>query len=395
MLILLAVAGAAYFVLHPRVAYPEAATIGWGAESFADLQGRFTELADEKGASYTFEVLRRASLPPNTDIHFLGHTVGDALYAQKGIDGIVECTQDFRNACSHSIVIGAFVEHGEGAFPLIREACKKAPGGEGAYTMCYHGLGHGVFAYYGYDLPRTIDSCKETATPERGNRDYIECVGGAVMELMGGGGHDKELYEAARQKYLLASRPLNPCMESFMPDDVKEICFVYLTPHLWESVGIDLGVPDPADFPEAFGLCDVVPKSRQELRDACFGGFGKEFVVLSGARDFRRIEDYTDEEYARIAEWCQLAGASDGKEACIAHALASFFWGGENSPEISFHFCSIVPGGSLRTRCLSTLADVIPSYIRNDGTRERLCGRLPVGMRDTCVARHEYPNSIY
>src|SRR5690606_38758677 len=128
-------------------AYAEAASIAQGARSFEDLAQRFEALAQEKGAAHAFEVLRRAEIPPNTDLHLMGHRVGDILYQQEGIGGIKYCTQDFRNACSHSIVVGALTEFGESALPQIREACLDAPGGPGAYTMCYHGLGHGVFAF--------------------------------------------------------------------------------------------------------------------------------------------------------------------------------------------------------------------------------------------------------
>lgn len=171
-----------------RQAYKEAGEIGKNVESFNALEKRFQNLAKEKGAKYAFEVLRRAELPPQTDLHLLGHYVGDELYKQEGVDGIRLCTQDFRNACSHSIVIGTLSEFGEGALPRIRDACKEAPGGSGAYTMCFHGLGHGVLAGYGYELEKTVAFCKKTGTEEYNYREYIECFGGAIMELMGGVG---------------------------------------------------------------------------------------------------------------------------------------------------------------------------------------------------------------
>ncbi len=175
-----------FFASHRAASYSEATAIGVGVEDFTQLSDRFQNLAKEKGALYAYEVLRRAVLPPGTYVHLLGHTVGDELYKQKGVSGIADCTQEFRNACSHTIVIGALNEFGsEKALSLIHEACKKAPGGSGAYTMCHHGLGHGVFAYYGYDLTKTDAFCKKTGTAAYHNREYVECMGGAIMELMG------------------------------------------------------------------------------------------------------------------------------------------------------------------------------------------------------------------
>lgn len=384
--VFVAVAGLAFYAADGE-SYSEARDIADGVESFKELQGRFAALAREKGAMYAFEVLKRAELPPNSDIHFLGHTIGDELYAQKGVEGIADCTQDFRNACSHSITIGAFVEFGSDALPMIREACTQAPGGAGAYTMCYHGMGHGVFAYFGYDLEKTIAECKKTGTEKYHHQEYSECVGGAVMELMGGGAHDPELIKIARERYFSAKDPLAPCMGAVVPEDARVFCLIYLTPHLWELAGIDLGYPDPALFPAAFAFCDVLSRERQRLRDACFGSFGKEFVILPGARDFRRLEDSTDEEFATIAGWCGLAGPEDGREACISDAVGSVFWGGENDPQASFRFCSVVDDIDMNRACVKRLAADIARYIADDAIRTSLCAQIPEAFQGECAAQ--------
>ena len=113
---------------------------------FTDFEATFQNIALLKGGAYAFELMRRVHFPFGLDLHLLGHAVGDILYEQEGISGMSICTHDFRNACSHTMVIGALIEFGTGAFPDIRDACHAAPGGKGAYTMCFHGLGHGVFA---------------------------------------------------------------------------------------------------------------------------------------------------------------------------------------------------------------------------------------------------------
>ncbi len=368
-----------YFLITARAAVPyaEATTIADGVAGFEELQDRFQELAQDKGGVYAFEILGRATLPPNTDLHLLGHTVGDELYQEKGIDGIADCTQDFRNACSHSIVIGALNDFGgEAALGMIRDSCKKAPGGSGAYTMCYHGLGHGVFAFFSYDLAQTVDFCKKTGTEEHRDREYIECVGGAIMELMGGGGHDHDAWQRARAKYLDPTRPLAPCMDAVIPAETKSQCFVYLTPRLWELTHIDLGSPDPELFTEAFSYCDALPHAQQKLRDACYGGFGKEFVVIAGERDVRGVDAFSDATYQTAIDWCVSAGAEDGQRACVAEALSSVFWGGENDPEASFRFCGLVEDFSMKDACYARLATAIGGFTRGD-VRSALCARLP------------------
>ncbi|TSC62230.1 MAG: hypothetical protein Athens041674_535 [Parcubacteria group bacterium Athens0416_74] len=385
ILVLIPLALYAAYIFSGAQKYAEAASIARGAKDFKELSDRFVALADTKGAEYAFVVLKRVNLPPNTDLHLLGHVVGDELYKQRGVDGIGICTQDFRNACSHAIVIGALNEFGgEPALLLIRDACKKAPGGPGAYTMCYHGLGHGIFAFYGYDLEPTIALCKQTGTEEYHEREYIECVGGAVMELMGGGGHDRDAWLASRSRYLSEDAPLAPCTSDVIPSEIKPLCLVYLTPRLWELADIDLGRPDPTQFTKAFAFCDALPPSQKELRDACFGGFGKEFIPLAGARDIRSVDQLPDFVYALAIEWCAYAPAVDGRSACISEALSSVFWGGENDPNASFRFCGLVPESEMQSACYRSLARNIQSYAVTS-ERSALCARIPEEERKECT----------
>ncbi len=382
--LLAAAGGGVAYLYEAGSQYAEAATIAEGAKDFKELSKRFEDLAKDKGGAYAFEVLKRAQIPPNTDTHLLGHVVGDELYKQEGVDGIQYCTQDFRNACSHTIVIGALGEYGgEAALEKIRDACKKAPGGPGAYTMCYHGLGHGVFAFYEYSFPETVDFCKKTGTPEYRDREYIECVGGSVMELMGGGGHDPEMWQKSRDTYLTEDKPLAPCMSEYIPDEAKQICIVYMTPRLWEVAGINLGQPDPERFDDAFKLCELLPRSKPELRDSCYAGFGKEFPTLANARDIRDMNSLSDEALSKVVSWCRLA-PKEGQAPCLSSALRSLFWGGENDPELSFRFCRVAgEGDALQKVCYENLGIEIRQYL-GPGAREAECSRLPEYAQKIC-----------
>jgi len=388
MLVLVLFLGALMvFLFISKSEYYEAKTIGEDITSFKELSDRFVDLADEKGAIYAFEVLKRATLPPQTDLHLLGHFVGDELYKQEGIDGIQYCTPDFRNACSHTIVIGTLTEFGEGALPLIRDACTQAPGGSGAYTMCFHGLGHGVFAGYGYEFEETIDFCKQTGTEEYNQREYIECFGGAIMEFTGGGAHDPELIRQSRKKY--QTGPLAPCMSDVVPDELKGICLTYLTPQIWESAGISLGTPDQKKFGKAFSFCEAIPEDKTDWRRACYSGFGKEFVPLAGKRDIRNISNYSNSDFARAIGWCSYAGNAQGQEWCINEGLDSVFWGGENDPEASFRYCSVVgevTNASYKASCEDGLYSNIEFYIQQEEQRN-LCTGLSEKFQEQCLNR--------
>lgn len=366
--------------------YSEAATIGLHVENFKQLSNRFQSVAREKGALYAYEILRRAVLPPNTDVHLLGHVVGDELYTQRGVEGIADCTQEFRNACSHTIVIGALNEFGdEKAFNLIHEACRKAPGGSGAYTMCHHGLGHGVFAFYGYDLQKTVAFCKKTGTPEYNNREYVECVGGAIMELMGGGGHDRTAWLASREKYLNTKDPLAPCSTSVLPREAKGMCYTYITPHLFEAAGGDLSNPQPRDFATAFIFCDAISRNTADLRRECFGGIGKEFPVLALSRDIRSVDAADDNALRLMREWCNLAPHEEAYRDCVRSIVSSLYWGGESDPHTIIRFCELAEGTD-RDRCFDGMLEEAKQYSSLQYPRAELCTLMPSDKQALCRA---------
>ena len=365
--------------------FPELEHLKKNQLSFDDLKTYFTNISEKKGAKYAYEVLKIAPVAPNTDMHLLAHVVGDILYTQLGAEGIQVCTQDFRNACSHSIVVGLFTDKGEGALNEIKDACKKAPGGLGAYTMCYHGLGHGILAYTGYDFPKTINLCQKTTTKESEGSEYPECVSGAVMEIISGGGHDKELWAKQRPKYLKVGDPFYICSPPLMPQEAKGRCLDYLTPHLWEAVGGDINNPKNEDFQKAFKLCHLI--TEEDFRNICFGGFGKEFVGLAQSRDIRSVDQMNEGRLKQIIDWCNLAEEKAGTRSCLSHALSSIFWGGENDYHASIRFCSVIADSENSSACFLNLIEQVSYYVKDAKVKESFCKEIPDSFSIQCKSR--------
>ncbi len=365
----------------PR-SYPEVQELTGTTWTFQQYQDYFKNLAQQKGGVYAFEVLKRAPFPAGIDLHLLAHVVGDVLYAQKGIDAIKYCDAEFRNACSHSVVIGILNEHGEGSMQQIASTCKEAPGGKGAYGMCFHGLGHGVLAYTGYELPRAIHMCKMVGTAEYRNREYVECVGGTIMEMIAGV-HDRQAWEVQQKKYFKASDPLYPCNADFVPGDVKSICYIHLTPHLFTSAGGDLGNLTPPVYEKAFSFCSALPKSDEEWRAACYSGFGKEFTVIAQQRDIRNIGGADETVLRTIRSWCSLSHDYQGERACNGSALSSLYWGGENEIDAALTFCRVAEGDA-QFSCYEQLAFLIGYYGRNDHEVKTRCALLPDSYQSQC-----------
>ncbi len=355
--------------------------------SFEQLSDYFKKLSEVKGAPYAYNVLRLATLTPGVDLHLLGHIVGDELYKQKGLEGIYICTPDLQNACSHAIVTSYLYEHGAGALEDISGVCKKAPGGKTAYDQCFHGLGHGVLAYNDYDLRPAVTMCQSLAKEGGDGREDINCVGGAIMEMVGGGFHDRNAWSKERKVYFQTSNPLYPCTADFIPDKLKPICYTFLTPHLFDTLDKSIGQAGPAEYQEAIAFCDKVPRSDPNSRNACFGGFGKEFAILAIHRQILDLNSATDEQLANVNNWCTLVKDRDGLQACLMTALGSYYWGGENDPHISIRFCGVITDPAYHDMCFHHLIGSVGYFIADTKYKTKFCSDLPPGYREDCRAK--------
>lgn len=353
------------------------------SESFADLKRFFEQSAQRKGGEYAFELLGRADLPEGTDIHLLGHVIGDILYKQKGKDGMRFCTQEFRNACSHTIVVGLYLDRGEAALNDIAQACKQAPGGAGAYTMCFHGLGHGILAVTGYDFEDAVAMCGRIVPGGFSSREPVECVGGALMELISGGDHDKTAWEKQSAIFLSTADPLAPCNASYVPQQAQGMCYEYITPHLFTVVGSDLTDPTPEAIRDAFALCMGLP-AESSNQGACFRGFGKELVNVVIKNDIRTVDTISNEQARLMYEKCALAPTTFGRQQCMVHLVNSLYWGGENSQDSSVLFCSQVSEESDKSLCFRHFLGAVSFYTSGTSAYAAVCNQIPQEYASLC-----------
>ena len=349
---------------------------------FPSIRAFFVDLADKKGAVYAFDVLVQAPLPSNVDTHLLGHAVGDELYKQQGLDGMQYCTHDLRNACSHSVVIGALLTEGPVVFDKVNAVCKNAPGGPGAYTMCFHGCGHGVLAYTDYEVPDAVKLCAKVGTKEYGYEEEYQCIGGIIMEMYQGQ-HDPATWAQKKEKYLSPDEPLKLCQADYMPEGAKVLCYSYITPYIFDAAGAKGGNPTPDIYTKSFSYCDVVKDSRQ--RDSCYGGLGKEFIVLAQDRDIRNMEYTPNDKLQLTASWCNLAGKDEAKTSCLSAVVDSLFWGGENDPDVTIRFCSLLTDAAEQASCFTHMF-VIADYYQTDAVkRTNICSAVPEQYQTQCT----------
>lgn len=349
---------------------------------FASAAKFISALAREKGAVYAFDLMGVIKVPPGIDMHLLGHAVGDILYEQQGLDGMKYCTPAFRNACSHTVVIGALLEQGLGVFDEVNRVCQEAPGGLGAYTMCFHGFGHGVLAYSEYEFPDAVELCRKTGTDEYNNQEFHQCIGGMVME-MHDGIHDPETWEPMRDKYLDLNDPLRLCEREYMPEDGHYFCYTYITPYMFDAAaGRYQANPKPDIFEKAMSYCAAVADERNKY--TCYAGFGKEFIVLVQGRDIRNIDSTSDEKMQIVIDWCNLAPEEIGIEACLLSVQDSLYWGGENSYQASIRYCSLMSEQSSQDLCFEHMGKNVAYYEKNPDTLEEICLAVPERYQKRC-----------
>ena len=252
--------------------------------------------------------------------------------------------------------------------------------------MCYHGLGHGVLAYADYDLKRAVALCQKAGTAHYGYEEGNQCVGGVIMEIISGGGHNHDLWEKQRVQWLKPEDPLYPCKADFMPEGAKTFCYLYITPYLWIAAGGDIGTTDSAVFEKAFRFCDGLPKNDARGRDVCYGGFGKEFIVLAQERDIRKMSEMTRPQFERVYSWCLLAKNKEGSAACLANAVYSLYWGGENAPDAAIRFCTPIPDTYLRGSCMVSIIRSVASYQKDPVYRDGFCRQLLPEYAKLCVS---------
>ena len=372
-----------FYIHQDKKSPPEILYLREKKMDFNQYKNYFQTLAKNKGAEYAFRVLERADLPLVVDLHLLGHFIGDELFKQMGSEGMSYCTDALRNACSHAIVINLFYQKGVHALEEI--ACQTAPGHANSYRLCYHGLGHGVFAYAQYDLAKTIELCKKTATKKHHGLEYPECIGGAVMEQISGGDHNKEIWRKQRLNNLNSNNPLNICYSLISDPEARIMCLSYLTPYLLEIEGKNSLIPSDQTIQRAFNHCNTIPLDEHQNRFGCYGGFGKEFTPLAKNKDIRNIETLTTEEIKNIYHWCLLSPAEDGQKYCIYSAQKSIYWSGAVDKKYLINFCNKAPSHIIRDYCFEESIETVKISNKNILYYLNFCSNIPGKFYRACV----------
>ncbi len=154
----------------------------------------------------------------------------------------------------------------------IDTLCSQFPTRFGLFE-CLHGVGHGVLAYLSYDVPKSLESCRELSS------DYAKtsCFGGVFMENIvtaqgrgAGSSHDTKWANDDPQF------PCNGVDQSF---DVQYQCYLMQTSRMLDISHYDFSF-----------VKDQCLKAPQNMMSVCFKSMGRD-IAGQTLRDPKKIID--------------------------------------------------------------------------------------------------------
>ncbi len=253
-----------------------------------------------KGADISYEEFaHEISAADSGEQHNEAHMFGDALYAAKGVGGIITCDDRFSYGCFHEFLGRAIASEGLAVVPSLNAACN---GNDG----CQHGIGHGIQSYFGYSedsLQETLRACR--ALPD--NRPMLGCSAGAVMEfnlrtMLGSVPTNMRIPDVRG--------PLYPC--DLLQGDDRNACLLWQPQWWWVYFNDHEHMPSGVALQNMRRFCDGL--TDREERDICDGGIGMR-VPPAASYDALVSADLCDATFPIERE----------RTLCQAYAAAVFF----------------------------------------------------------------------
>ena len=160
---------------------------GKGEAQVACYGAVLSQVLAPRGVRPAMETLERMTALDSSvarDGHIYAHGIGIAAYRnpEEVTKTFSECTPLHQSGCYHGVIQAYFADmqaHGGGVTAqTVEAACKELTADRWLLFQCAHGVGHGLTALYGHDLPKALTGCD--LLPDGFQREA--CYGGAFME---------------------------------------------------------------------------------------------------------------------------------------------------------------------------------------------------------------------
>ena len=305
--------------------------------------------------------------------HVVAHALGRFVVAQRNGDPAVyaDCREVFQAGCNHGVMEGYFTSpramSADAVTPgALDSLCAKITRRTAARLVsleCSHGMGHGLLARYGGDVPQALGGCDHLM--QRDARD--ECHDGVFMENAVRGTTSADMWvgdaavraaAASRQQKPLVRRGdlAYPCSE--VADGYRASC--------WKYQAVIIVEQTRGDQARTLEACARAPATYQ---DECYFGIGKQG---SGWWEDQR----------RVAELCERVPAAQ-RSSCIAGAVESYLdemW----TVDRAMSFCSGVAADA-KAGCYQTIGSRLALMRTDYPSIERECQRAETGYAHACA----------
>lgn len=260
------------------------------------LENTFRTLVKEVGAEQAYAEFRNA-YGGTAEKHMVGHVLGAFLWESMKLKGLAVCDSSFAFGCYHEYIARALLEYGPEETEKLGRLCF-----EGAKAGCPHGIGHGLFEYFG---AMRITDALHTCDRLKGIWKTVEhCERGVFMAY----NIPSPMQESfGKIPSTTIHTPYEPCDTNIIPDAFKTSCYFSLPQRFLHE-----GNP-PEDVSR---YCATVPPS---YRKACFLGIGIDLPSLLSFEQDRIIEICETMPDKESGRWC----LESSMETLESHAIES------------------------------------------------------------------------
>lgn len=198
--------------------------------------------------------------------HAFGGALFDATFSNQGFEGYVVCAGDgVATGCMHEYIGRALAEDGLEAFERLASICARSS----VVSNCFHSLGHGLVAFFGYDAAH-LDEARPVCGTLNGDA-RLECLDGVFMEY----NERNMLFAEPEYRDVSEEERAAPCV--FSEAIERYACLRRLPTVFRESV---YAGDAEALAPEFKKMCSVFAGTWERV--GCYRGVGEAFIRRSG-----------------------------------------------------------------------------------------------------------------
>lgn len=325
-------------------------TLAASADIFQDEQLLRQHLQDH-GVIASLQYLARLGQEAGIDCHNTAHQLGALAYEVYGDEAFRQPSDLCLSGGLHGAIEGYFRRHGAKQLPAeVQTICQSMPAASFTLKQCLHGVGHGLMAFTGYDLPQALALCD--ALGERAELCYTGVFMENYTQLQVG-----HVGMAHQTKYL-NNDLLYPC--TIVGEQYKSMCYYFQPARMVRLVGGDY---------QAMG--EACARAEESYRSSCFKGIGE----VMGYR-------YAEAFY-KIPDQCHSLGKLNNRQDCLIGAVSQIFHDRQQAGQ-AIAFCGRLSVQADQVACHNLLNGRVAEFYPTPAERIKFCQQAAPTFHQFC-----------